>query len=168
MIDLVELDAVGTTPRMPMVMEMVDAAMHTLDRNLPTEVRLWWAGVHAGYQVGFGLTNSASEVRWASCFRSVDPDAATPTLLLSKLTRYDHTDRCDISYASGVLYGYKQSTSERQDAVECGDCGQRICLDLDESVTCNCVGVNYFCDRPDCFVGFPHAASCEARYGEDA
>lgn len=167
MLSLVEVDAVGTAPRMPMVMEMVDAAMHTLNRALPDEVRLWWAGVHSGYLVGFGLVNSSSEVQWASCFRSVDPNAADPTLLLSTLGRYNHVDRCDISYASGVLHGYKQSTAERSDAVECAECTQRICLELDEFMRCECVGTNFFCDRPDCWRGFNHSIHCEQAFGED-
>jgi hypothetical protein len=170
-IDLTTSDLVAEQPpRMALVMEMIDAAMHTMDQSLPDPLRQWWHGAFVGYQVGFGLISDSADVRFANCVYRTDPNEGNPALLLGKLAEHTHinsVDLADILHASGVQYGYKQSTSERRDATECPSCQKRICVDLDEWQHCNCQGDNYFCETTDCFHDFAHARSCEERFGED-
>lgn len=169
-IDLADIDAIATQPRLPLIMEMTDAAAHTLNKGLPDVLRQWWHGVFVGYTVAFGLTKDAHDVTFASAFYMASPDY-TPDTLLAKLARTpDSLDRNDIAHASGVLYGYKQGSAERHDAVECIVCSRRICLDFDDHVKCECNGSLYFCDQPSsgCFTYFDHSKRCEAFFGDEA
>ena len=123
------LDLPVTTPRKPLRAEMYAAFDEALD--CPTDPpyrRAAWTGVGTGYAVAFGLVTR----------EALDRARRTPGALAlhpDDLRVGPFSDE-DEFWASGVLYGYKQGTSELPDANECGHCGQRLIERIDFPAYC--------------------------------
>src|SRR5205823_4953911 len=100
-LDLADVDLVGTHPRMPLVMEMLDATLFVLDNTLPDEARHYWRGVETGYRVGFGLADSNAH-DLALCHPRATPDLEVGDLMKRFQPHWTIDDRNDFATACGV------------------------------------------------------------------
>lgn len=141
-------------PRRPLREEMFEALNSALDATDEFR-RAYWKGCATGYAIAFGIET---------------PDLLTDARLqngarglhISELHAHlpwHSKDEPQSWWACGVLWGYKQGTSERDDAHDCETCGDRL-TDDDDYDRCE---VGRFCPGSDC-----HAIAHDGRGCPDA
>lgn len=123
----VDLDQ-PTSIRRPLLLEMMSAYDAALEAPEGSERRAAWTGVGLGYAIAFGFCTreALDRARRTPYALTVHPDEYKPRTF---------TDE-DTAWASGVLWGYRQGTSEGFDVTDCTHCGQRLVHDLDWMSRC--------------------------------
>lgn len=119
----------ATITRVPLRHEMFSAFNEALDAADQPLRRAAWTGVGTGYAVAFGLVTREMLDR-----ARLVPGALT--LHPEELPIKPSTDE-EECWASGVLYGYYQGTSEQRDVTSCTHCGRRLDHDLDDIEGCH-------------------------------
>ena len=142
------MSVAAVDPRAPQITEMGQAALNAAKAD-SREVREWWRGVMVGYAVAFGLS---PEDPLTDAHNTPLASAAPLEDLQRKAAYYAAAglrgSSVEVWHRSGVLWGWKQATSERTDAQECAWCERRILTDTDTEAF-ECRNHGWLCDD-DC------------------
>ena len=126
----------------------------------------YWGGFIVGFTGSLVtddvFTDALTDARRVLFAGTYDLDSVVARLaLLGRNVEPERAAR--ILKASGVLYGWKRGTEERDDAEECTTCEARILTDTDHDAE-RCI-VGWFCD-PDCHQTFDAMRCCAAERRE--
>lgn len=126
------------------------AAHRNYQQATDLAARNYWCGVSTGYLVAFLGTDYWTELHdKAKSLHYVAPytwEEAQTALAGRKPRIYPQMSLWE---AAGILFGYKQATAERTDAVECTNCDKRVLFLHDNETLATCQTHGVFCDD-DC------------------
>lgn len=121
----------------------------------------YWSGYIVGFTATFTdddvFTDALTDAR-GTMFAAAHNVGDTAARLRMFNRNLEPRRAASIMHASGVLYGWKQGTAERDDAAECVVCDARILTRLDDEAV-ECYGTGWFCDQ-NCHQSYDAGQCC--------